>query len=85
MSVLSRRGLIGALICAPAIVRASSLMPIKSIPWRKLNTGVVWSLSAVSTTHLVPWDVYRSQWYQDAEKAFMSQLNGTLFAQLESP
>lgn len=27
---LSRRGLIGAIICAPAIVRASSLMPIKS-------------------------------------------------------
>ncbi len=31
MTQLSRRGLIGALICAPAIVRASSLMPVK--PW----------------------------------------------------
>lgn len=29
MSGLSRRGLIGAIICAPAIVRASSLMRVK--------------------------------------------------------
>lgn len=28
-AALSRRGLLGAIICAPAIVRASSLMPIK--------------------------------------------------------
>lgn len=26
---LTRRGLIGAIICAPAVVRASNLMPIK--------------------------------------------------------
>ena len=29
--LLSRRGLLGALICAPAIVRASSLMPVKQM------------------------------------------------------
>ncbi len=28
--MLSRRGILGGLICAPAIVRASSLMPIKA-------------------------------------------------------
>lgn len=27
---ITRRGIIGAIICAPAIVRASSLMPIKA-------------------------------------------------------
>lgn len=31
MEKLSRRGLLGALICAPAIVRASSLMPVKAL------------------------------------------------------
>lgn len=30
MTDLSRRGLLGAIICAPAIVRASSLMPVKA-------------------------------------------------------
>ncbi len=29
--MLSRRGILGGLICAPAIVRASSLMPIKAL------------------------------------------------------
>lgn len=29
---LSRRGLLGAIICAPAIVRASSLMAVKTLP-----------------------------------------------------
>jgi len=35
---LSRRGLLGAIICAPAIVRASSLMAVKTLPteWRAL-------------------------------------------------
>lgn len=40
---LSRRGILGAIICAPAIVRASSLMAVKAEkPW----PGHWWSESA---------------------------------------
>lgn len=73
MTALSRRGLIGAIICAPAIVRASSLMPVKaakalgvfSQPW-----------SYVDHTHFPPLRYYpylvqaETDWLDRAEAYF---------------
>lgn len=39
---LSRRGLLGAIICAPAIVRASSLMAVKVLPTEWCGLKAMW-------------------------------------------
>lgn len=44
-AALSRRGLLGAIICAPAIVRASSLMPIKAVRPPDLMAALIASMT----------------------------------------
>ena len=61
MTNLSRRGLLGTIICAPAIVRASSLMPIK--PDR-----FVWSGMDIGNGDITAWNpVPKVRWLNSEE------------------
>lgn len=61
VSALSRRAFFGGLaaaLAAPAVVRASSIMPVKPIPWRVVTTEASPIEGALGEWHGFPWVGY---------------------------
>lgn len=69
MADLSRRGILGALICSPAIVRASSLMPVKVLG--DYSVGLYAQLTAITRQAYVPMKTIDLYWSEPLFREMM--------------